>query len=330
MALPRLSRTNRFAFPGMAPRLNTKHLAFNSGVRLASVASLSGVYDLAHSLPATIGAAFLFLATRGGPGVAFSGGSAGVTFPQLVASESFGSGATFNLTMAAIFSAATNIGAKGLVSPIASGNWSLNLNGMQPTLTLNGGNVSLSPTLPLVVAGHTYFFGFSSSGTHAIAVLADMQTGIVSIATATTGSFSLTTTGLYGSPPALGGSAPSALHAAYISKTSLSLPQLLKWARDPWALWYDNNARMNNVLATVATAIRNLPLPVYDTIDAQTRTAILNAIATSLSLPTRQTYDEQSLTATINALAEQLNIPTVDTADEQTLTALINRLLLAA
>lgn len=69
-------------------------------------------------------------------------------------------------------------------------------------------------------------------------------------------------------------------------------------------------------------------LPIYDTIDEQTLTAIVNKIITDagLAVPTVRTLDWQHRTAVLNAVsaAVSISLPTYTTVDDQTVTAIIN------
>jgi hypothetical protein len=73
-------------------------------------------------------------------------------------------------------------------------------------------------------------------------------------------------------------------------------------------------------------------LPIYDTIDEQTLTAIVNKIITDagLSVPISRTLDWQHRTAVLNAVSVAVastyskSLPTYDTVDDQTVTAIIN------
>jgi hypothetical protein len=222
-------RPNLRAFPGTAPAINVSHPAYNK-LRVAGVAIGSGVVNLANNRPATLGGATV-VSTTAGPGVAGASGAP-------VAYQNFVTETTATVTLSAIF-VYTTLSATRIIFG-GSGIQLASLGPSNVQIIVSGVGIALTPTLPTLVNGHTYFFAASSntSAPRISVVLADLTTGALFTATGTTAINAVLTP----STPFTGlQSFNSRINAQSWSSAPLTLQQLLQWAQNPWSLWYDRS-----------------------------------------------------------------------------------------
>jgi hypothetical protein len=233
-----------WSFPGTAPRLNLSHPAAYK-CRLAAVATGAGGVNLVTGAKGTLGTNSKVVNTGHGPGLYASAAPGAVTYPVVVAET------VTAFTQALIFEYRTEAGS---VYPLAPGaSYGIQLTPTHPNPYLGGAAIGLTPTLPNSIAGHTYFMAVAAkTGTNGVVVvLVDMTTGAVFQAIGTQ-SINCILSGTYGAPY----SAPvlSRVLAAHYAANYLTLGQMLEWAQNPWALWYDNST-----LGVVSSASAQAP-----------------------------------------------------------------------
>jgi hypothetical protein len=305
--LPNIRR-NFPAYPGIAPSLNLNHPAMD-GIRMASIVQSGTLVSLVDMFALGFSSAPTIKHQYGDIGPSISISKAGVQNSLSVYDES-----PSNTTLAAIFTFATEAsGTHVLVGPGTNGTspGSLNINSTDKIDILNsaGSAVTFSPALPTLIAGHSYFVATSSNATKSNVVLVDLSTGKISKGSgASLGSFSTTTAYDYNV-----GTLASSIAANYFGVGFLNSQQLLQWAQDPFALWYDNSTRnvMQMAVQGASATFRTLSLSANDATD----TAVFDVnVANKLALSANDATDSASFNVTVaNKLALSVNDAT-DTA----------------
>jgi hypothetical protein len=255
-------RPNKLAFPGTKPGIDPTHPASGKYILLSAVPAVGqqNYVNSATSQP---------LAVISGT-VAPTVGIDGVIGPWVRVASSSGQCLGFSLssisdnpsvTIASIFNFTVSTGGFQAIVSNSGGNQGLFLQDVTPKAFFTGSGGPVSAPFSLV-AGSTYFLAHSlqtdSSGAVANFVARNLATGSIQ-----TGSvISSTGTGARFGTNCTVGNDPfsewlnAKLAAAMVSTASLSIPQLLQWADDPWSFWYPRAIGLAGMLrGSIAAAV---------------------------------------------------------------------------
>ena len=265
MSIPTAVINNRRTYPGIAAKLNVNHPAAQQ-VRLAAVAigGLDGVIfsgnmmNLVNNIKGTQGAGSTQKArnTSAGPGIGNNTGT--LTWVPTITET------IFSYTFAAIFVAAVETATRSLLSYLTA-KLTVAAAGLAQ-IVMNGTIQTITPALPALITGHTYFFAFSTAAApKSNCILADLTNGQIYAGTFPTNvSIALTAgSGVWGVNSAI----VSQVNALSISALYLNPQQLMNWAiQDPWSLWYDRsmqNVMMMALHGAAAVGAKYAPLRQY-------------------------------------------------------------------
>lgn len=248
------------SFPGIAAKLNLNHPAAQQA-RLAAVAigGLDGpifagsMVNLVNSMRGTNGSGSTQKGHNSIAGPAI-GTNTGVFIWLPTTTDN-----TFTYTYVAVFVAGVETATRILLSyaPV-SHKLQIGTSGVV-SVVMGGVTQTITPALPAVTTGQTYFFGFSTSPTAAPktnVILGNLSTGAINTGTFN-GNTNVTLTAGSGNL-GVGTAMISQVNAIALSLVYLNPQQMLQWVvNDPWGLWYDRSAQNVMMMALHGLAPSN-------------------------------------------------------------------------
>lgn len=248
-----LQRIGPLAYPGRQPGFDPSHFA-SKNVRLSAVASGNNFVNLLNAKKGTVtGAVTAIVDSRIGPAAQITTIAGSDTYVSIPSPSN--AAIPTSATVASIFTYGTNGNFSGLFGSNQT------TFGVMFGVQAAGGSIQcyngtvLNSVACVPVAGNAYFAAVSYNTTKANFVLVNLTTGQVfsdsvtgaSATAAADGTYCLGVNNNFSTNSLVGGLAAGMYAAEY-----LSIPQLLQWARDPWAFWYPRTLDLADMLGTSA------------------------------------------------------------------------------